>query len=107
MMSTMIEIALAWIAGASMIAGQLPSPPPVADGDAPQAEAMFAGAERLYVDGRLSEAIAAYQSLFVQTGEPVCLANLGRLYLERGDAELAVEYYRQFLLHPRAAEWWA
>lgn len=64
----------------------------------------FESAVAHYMAGRILEAIDAYQHLFVTTGEPVCLANLGRLYEERGDVALATEYYRKFVLHPRALD---
>lgn len=109
--------ALAWIASAGLVAGQVQPAPepysgptaeasaagPVMLQEAPYAAA-FAEAESLYVEGRLLEAIAAYHRLFIRTGEPVCLANLGRLHQERGNVEQAAEYYRRFLLHPRAAD---
>lgn len=119
MLSTIgCDAALVWIASAGLIVGSVP--PTVEPTPAPRAAetstsgsevlraaphaAAFAEAERLYVEGRLFEAIAAYHRLFIRTGEPVCLANLGRLYQERGEFAQAAEYYRRFLLHPRATE---
>lgn len=64
----------------------------------------FARAVGHYLAGRLLEALDDYQHLLVTTGEPVCLANIGRVYAERGNPELAAEYYRKFLVHPRAVE---
>lgn len=104
------DAALSWAVSAGLVAGQVQpgseaeaAAPPMLEREAPDAAA-FAEAERLYVDGRLFEAIVAYHRLFIRTGEPVCLANLGRLHQERGDVTLAAEYYRRFLLHPRATD---
>jgi len=81
--------------------GPLPLAGPSADhSDNPT----FARAVEHYLAGRLLEAIDDYQHLLVTTGEPVCLANIGRVYAERGNTELAAEYYRKFLVHPRAVE---
>jgi hypothetical protein len=101
------DLALSWIISAGLALGPVrpvSAAPPQSSAEAPARADEFAEAEQLYVNGELLGAIEAYARLYLRTGEPVCLANLGRLHEERGEPELAAQYYRRFLLHPRASE---
>lgn len=104
---------LSWLLSAAIVATTSPAPPlppppppPPLPSEAAQAEILddFRAAETLYVAGRLPEAMSAYQRVFLRTGEPACLANIGRLYEEQGEFQLAAQHYRRFLRHPRAAD---
>lgn len=90
------------VAGFSLVRPAAPASPSFP----PPRDTVTAGldaAEQLYREGRALEAIDHLHRLFLASGEPVCLANIGRLYDERAQPDLASEYYRKFLLHPRSA----
>ena len=71
------------------------------DSDAVEADAMRDRAQAAFEDGDFDEAFRQFEAAHATSPHPSDLFNLGRISEEKGELEVALSYYEQFVRMPR------
>lgn len=87
---------VAWTAALAVVALTCGRAGAAADGD-PAASSHFERGARSYELGQYDEAIASFERAYALDPAPILLFNIAQAHRRRGDAGLALRYYRRYL----------